>query len=64
MSNKKWSTVIKDEEEKEKARNLYKALTNESKSVFYATNKITKTLVKKRIKKLEKKDFLELDFIS
>ena len=32
---------------KKKARNLYKALTNDSKSVFYATNKITKTLVKK-----------------
>ena len=47
MSNKKLSTVTEDEEEKKKAINLYKALTNDSKSVFYATNKITKTLVKK-----------------
>ena len=47
MSNKKSSTATEDEEEKKKARNLYKALTNDSKSVFYATNKITKTLVKR-----------------
>ena len=44
MSNNKSLIVAEDEEEK-KARNLYKALTNNSKSVFYATNKITKTLV-------------------
>ena len=75
MSSKKSLTVTKDEEQKKKARNLYKALTNDSKSVFYATNKITKTLVKKArnslykkgtvfvniYNKLEKKDFLELD---
>ena len=47
MSSKKSLTVTKDEEQKKKARNLYKALTNDSKSVFYATNKITETLVKK-----------------
>ena len=75
MSSKKSLTVTKDEEQKKKARNLYKALTNDSKSVFYATNKITKTLVKKArnslykkgtvfvniYNKLEKKDFLEPD---
>ena len=48
ISNKKSSTVTKDEEEKKKARNLYKVLTIDSKSVFHATNKITKTLVKKQ----------------
>ena len=75
MSSKRSSTVTEDEEEIKKARNLYKALTNDSKSVFYATNKITKTLVKKArnslykkgtvfvniYNKLEKKDFLEPD---
>ena len=44
--NKKSSTVIEDEEKKE-ARNLYKALTNDSKSVFYATSKNTKNFGKK-----------------
>ena len=34
MSNRKSSTVTEDEEEKKKARNLYKALTNDSKTVF------------------------------
>ena len=48
MSNKKSLTVTVNEEEKKKARNLYKVLTNDSKSVFYATNKITKILVKKQ----------------
>ena len=28
-------------------KNLYNALVNDSKSVFYATNKITKNLMKK-----------------
>ena len=46
MSNKKSSTGTEAEEEKKKARNLHKALTNDSESVFYATSKITKTLVK------------------
>ena len=44
MSNKKSSTVTEDEEEKE-AINLYKFLTDDPRSVFYATNKTTKTLV-------------------
>ena len=30
---------------KKKAINLYKSLTDDPRSVFYATNKITKTLV-------------------
>ena len=47
MSNKKSWTVTEDEEEKKKTRKLYKALKNDSKNVFYATNKITNTLVKK-----------------
>ena len=55
MSNKKSSTVTKDEDEKKIARNLYKALTNDLKSVFYATNKITKTLVNKARNSLYKK---------
>ena len=44
MSNESLSKVIKDEK---RARNLYNALINDSKSVFYATNKITKMLIKK-----------------
>ena len=47
MSNEKSWTVTEDEEEKKKTRKLYKALKNDSKNVFYATNKITNTLVKK-----------------
>ena len=47
MSNKKSWTVTEDEEEKKKTRKLYKALKNDSENVFYATNKITNTLVKK-----------------
>ena len=43
MSNKKSSTAI---DEKEKAINLYNALVNESKSIFYVTYTITKTLTK------------------
>ena len=34
MSNKKSSIVTEDEEEEKKARNLYKALTNDSKCSF------------------------------
>ena len=34
--------------EKRKAINLYNALVNDSKSIFYATDKITKTLIKKK----------------
>ena len=36
--------------EKRKAINLYNALVNDSKSIFYATDKITKTLIKKNKK--------------
>ena len=58
MSSKRSSTVTEDEEEIKKARNLNKALTNDSKSVFYATNKITKTLVKNARNSLYKKDIV------
>ena len=64
MSNKKSLTVTKDEEQKKKARNLYKALTNDSKSVFYATNKITETLVKKARNSLDKKDTVFVDIYN
>ena len=64
MSNKKSSTATEDEEEKKKARNLYKALTNDSKSVFYATNKITETLVKKVTNSLDKKDTVFVDIYN
>ena len=56
ISNKKSLPVTEDEEEKKKARNLYKALTNDSESVFYEANKTTKTLVKKARNSLYKKD--------
>ena len=64
MSNKKSLTVTKNEEQKKKARNLYKALTNDSKSVFYATNKITETLVKKARNSLNKKDTVFVDIYN
>ena len=64
MSNKKSLTVTKDEEQKKKARNLYKALTNDSKSAFYATNKITETLVKKARNSLNKKDTVFVDIYN
>ena len=64
MSNKKSLTVTKDEEQKKKARNLYKALTNDSKSVFYATNKITETLVKKARNSLNTKDTVFVDIYN
>ena len=41
MSSKKSLTTIEDE------KLIYNALVNDSKSVFYATNKITKNLMKK-----------------
>ena len=47
MSKKKSLTVTEDEEGKKSKKFIYKALSNDSKSVFYATNKLTKTLVKK-----------------
>ena len=45
MSNKKSSAAI--DNEKKKAMNLFKALATDSKKIFYATDKITKTLIKK-----------------
>ena len=54
MSNEKSSTVIDDE--KKKVANLYNALVIDSKKVFYATDKITKTLAKKAKNSLCKKD--------
>ena len=56
MSNKKSSTVIDDEQKK--AVNLYNALVNDSKSVFYATDKIAKTLIKKSRNSLYKKNIV------
>ena len=56
MSNKKSLTAINDE--KKKAINLYNALVNNSKSIFYATDKITKTLIKKARNSLYKKDIV------
>ena len=64
MSNKKSSTVTKDEAGKKKARNLYKALTNDSESVFYEQNKITKTLVKKARNSFYKKDTVFLNIYN
>ena len=61
MSSKRSSTVTEDEEEIKKARNLYQALTNDSRSVFYATNKITKTLVKKSRNSLYNKDIVSVN---
>ena len=45
MSNKKWSTAIDDE--KKNTINLYNALVNDSKSIFYTSDKTTKALIKK-----------------
>ena len=56
MSNEKPSAAIDDE--KQKAANLSNALVNDSKSVFYATNKITKTLVRKARNSLHKKNIV------
>ena len=53
MSNKKSSTATDDD--KKKAINLYNALVNDSKSVFYATDKITKILIKKQESRYIKK---------
>ena len=46
MSNKKSSTAI--DNEKKNVMNLFKALATDSKSIFYATHKITKTIIKKQ----------------
>ena len=56
MSNKKSLTA--NNNEKKKAINLYNALVNNSKSIFYATDKITKTLIKKARNSLYKKDIV------
>ena len=56
MSNKKSLTAIDDE--KKKATNLYNALVNDSKSVFYAANEITNRLVRKARNSLYKKDIV------
>ena len=56
MSNKKSSRAIDDE--KKKAINLYNALVTTSKSIFYPTDKIKKTLLKKAKKSLYKKDIV------
>ena len=45
MSNKKSSTAINNE--MKKAKNLFNALATNSKSIFYTTDKITKTLIEK-----------------
>ena len=44
MSKKKSSTAINDE--KKKVINLYNTLVNIQKAFFYATDKITETLIK------------------
>ena len=56
MSNKKSSTATDDE--KEKATNLYNALVYDQKCIFYATGRVTKTLIKKAKNSLHKKDIL------
>ena len=56
MSNKKSSTAIDDE--KKKAINLYNAFVNDPISIFYATDKITKTIMKKARNSLYKKDIV------
>ena len=54
MSNKKSSTASDDQ--KKKATNWFDALVNDSKSVFYATDRITKTVVRGARNSLYKKD--------
>ena len=56
MSNEKSSTAIDDE--KKKATNVYNALLNDSECVFYATDKITKKLVRKARNSLYKKNIV------
>ena len=56
MSNKKSSTATDDE--KEKATNLNNALVYDQKGIFYATGRVTKTLIKKAKNSLHKKDIL------
>ena len=56
MSNEKSSTAV--DNEGKKATNLCNALVNDSKSVFYSTDKITKTLVRKGRNSLYEKDIV------
>ena len=56
MSDEKSSTAI--DNEKRKATYFYNALVNDSKRVLYATDKITKTLVRKVRNSLYKKDIV------
>ena len=62
MSNKKSLTAIDDE--KKKAINLYNALVNDSKSVFYAADKIAKTIIKKARNSLYKKDIVVVNIYN
>ena len=62
MWNKKISTAIDDE--KKKSTNLYNALVSDSKSVFYATDKITKALLKKARNSLCEKDIVFVDIYN
>ena len=55
MSNKKLSIATNDEK---KAINLYNVLVYDQKGIFYATDKVTKTLIKKAKKLLYKKDII------
>ena len=62
MSNQKSSTAIDDE--KKKATNLQNALVNDSKSVFYATDKITEILGRKARNSLYKKNIVFVDIYN
>ena len=62
MSNEK--SLIPTDNEKKKATNLYNALVNDSKSVFYATDKITKALLKKARNSLYEKDIVFVDIYN
>ena len=55
MSNKKLSIATNDEK---KAIKLYNVLVYDQKGIFYATDKVTKTLIKKAKELLYKKDII------
>ena len=61
MSNERSSKVIEDEK---RAKNLYNELINNSKSVFYATNKITKTLIKIAKNSIYEKDIVFVNIFN
>ena len=42
--------------DEQKAKNLYRALINDQKSIFYATDRFTKSLIKKARTSLYPKD--------